>query len=70
LTREVGVDRGREIPETVTGLPMAGFDDRQDRLCKATSAGALRTERQFASDHRRPQGALAGVVGRFDTVHF
>ena len=48
---------------------MAGFDDRQDRLHQATSVGALRAEQQFAPDHRRPHGALAGVVGWFDTVH-
>jgi hypothetical protein len=66
LVSEVSFDCFGDEGKDVAGLLAARLDDRQDRFHEATPLGALRAERQFSSDHRVTQGALAGVVGRFD----
>ena len=44
LASEMGGKGGREVVEAVAGLPMAGFDDRQDCLYEPAACGALRAE--------------------------
>lgn len=66
---EVGVDGGGDEGEDIDGSLAAGFDDGQHGFHEAAAGFALSAERQFPPDHGVPQGALAGVVRRFDALH-
>ena len=65
MTGEVGMNGVGHEREGVATLLAAGFDDRQHRLHEATTAFALRSERQLSPNDGVTQGTLAAVVGRF-----
>ena len=66
---EVGIDGGGHEGEYVAGLLAAGFDDSEEGFDEAAALFALGAEGKFPPDDGVSQGALAGVVRRFDALH-